>query len=115
MTGFLPKTPIPLQIRRIVFDNYNDVDKHFTNDDIFGVLRRNGDLDPGWIVDDIEPYIDGICDSGMARNIAQNFTTIWLKLFDVVEGHRCGACGFDVFLGRSEERVCPNPSCSARL
>ncbi len=115
MADFVPETPVPLQIRKIIFDMHNDVDKKFTNDEIFDVLKRNGDLDPEWIVDDIEPYITGLCDSGMARNIAQNFTTVWLKLFDAVERHRCGACGLDVFLGRLEERACPNPSCGAEL
>lgn len=115
MTDFLPKTPIPIQIRRIIFDSYNDVDVPFTNDSIFEMLKRRGDLDPDWIVDDIEPYINEICDSGMARNIAQNFTTIWLKLFDVIERHHCSVCDHDVFLGRSEDMTCPNPSCSVKL
>ena len=100
-----------MQIRNIIFNNYNDIDKPFTNDDIFGMLSQNGDVDPVWIVDDIEPYINEICDSKMTRNIAQNFTTIWLKLFDVVKKHRCGACESDVFLGGLEDKTCPNPSC----
>ena len=115
MAGFSPKTPVVLQIRRIIFENYNDVDGHFTNDDVFRILRDGGDVDPGWTVGDIEPHINEICGSGMARNIAQNLTTVWLKLFDVVERRRCDACGLDVFLARSEDGACPNPSCGARL
>ena len=64
---------------------------------------------------DIEHYIITICDSEMTRNIAQNLTTVWLKLFDVVEKHTCSGCGFDVFLGRSEERICPNISCGVEI
>ena len=115
MTDFLPKTPVSLQIRKIIFDSYNNVDEPFTNDGIFEILKHDGDLDPAWIIDNIEPYIKEICDSGITRNIAQNFTTIWLKLFDLMEKHHCDSCGHDVFLGRSEEKICPNPSCNIKL
>lgn len=115
MTDFAPRTPVGLQIRRIIFDLHNDPEKPFTNDEIFETLRQNGDVDPDWIADDIEPYINGICDSGMARNIAQNFTTIWLKLFDTVVQKRCTSCGTDVFLGMQEDQKCPHPSCGADL
>lgn len=115
MSDFTPATPIALQIRRIIFEKFNDVDAKFTNDEIFEVLKSNGDIDPSWIIDDTEPFINEICDSGLARNIAQNFTTIWLKLFDSIEPFHCSVCGKDVHLGASEDRVCPNPSCKSTL
>ena len=111
----MAETPIILRIRKIIFERFNNPAEPFTNDAVFEALRRDGNLDHGWMVDDIEQYINEICDSGMARNIAQNFTTVWLKLFDVVEQHSCNACKHDVFLGRAEDRTCPNPSCSARI
>ncbi len=113
--NFAPLTPIALQIRRIIFEKFNDVDAKFTNDEIFEILKSNGDVDPSWTIDDTEPFINEICDSGLARNIAQNFTTIWLKLFDPVEQLHCDACGNDVHLGAFEERVCPHPSCKSTL
>ena len=115
MSDFTPATPIALQIRKIIFDKFNDVDTKFTNDEIFEILKSNGDIDPSWIIDDTEPFINEICDSGLARNIAQNFTTIWLKLFDPIEQLHCSACNNDIHLGTSEERVCPNPSCKSTL
>ena len=115
MSDFTPATPIALQIRKIIFEKFNDVDTKFTNDEIFEILKSNGDIDPSWIIDDTEPFINEICDSGLARNIAQNFTTIWLKLFDPIEPSHCSACNKDVHLGASEERVCPNPSCKSTL
>lgn len=115
MSDFTPTTPIVLQIRKIIFEKFNDVDTKFTNDEIFEILKSNGDIDPSWIIDDSEVYFKEICDSGLARNIAQNFTTMWLKLFDPIEQLRCDACGSDVYLGTSEERVCPNPSCKSTL
>ena len=116
MSDFTPSTPIALQIRRIIFERFNDVDARFTNDEIFDILRSGGDIDPDWIVDDTEPFINELCDLGLARNIAQNFTTIWLKLFDTVEQVHCDGCGNDVCLGASEERrSCPNPSCGSAL
>jgi len=49
------------------------------------------------------------------RNIAQNFTTIFLKLFDPIEKFHCDSCNHDVYLGTSEERICPNPSCKSSI
>lgn len=115
MSGFTPGISIALQIRKIIFEKFNDVDTKFTNDEIFEILKSNGDIDPSWIVDDTEPFINEICDSGLARNIAQNFTTIWLRLFDPIEQLHCNACDHDIHLGVSEERVCPNPSCKSTL
>jgi hypothetical protein len=107
MSDFTPTIPIALQIRKIIFEKFNDIDTKFTNDEIFEIIKQNGDLDPSWIIDDTESYFNEICDSGLARNIAQNFTTMYLKLFDPVEKFHCNACNNDIFLGTSEERVCP--------
>ena len=40
MSDFTPKTPIELQIRKIIFEKYNSVDTIFTNDDIFSTLKE---------------------------------------------------------------------------
>ncbi len=114
MTGdFTPRVPIALQIRKIIFEKFNDVDTKFTNDEIFEMMKPGGDMDPSWIIDDMESFFTDICDSGLARNIAQNFTTIYLKLFDPLEKLYCSACNNDVYLGASEERTCPNPLCKS--
>ena len=115
MSNFTPTTPIQLQIRKIIFENYNAADEKFTNDEIFEKIKQNGDLDPSWIVDDIESYFHEICNSGLARNIAQNFTTIWMKLFDPIKKYHCNACNLDVYLAESEKQICPNPSCKAPI
>ena len=115
MSNFIPVTPISLQIRKIIFEKFNDVDARFSNDEIFEKLKENGDIDSSWIIDDVEPFFNEICDSGLVRNIAQNFTTIWLKLFDPVEKLHCNTCNQDIYLGTSEERTCPKPSCKSSL
>ena len=115
MCSFSPSIPIQLQIRKIIFDKYNDVDTKFTNDEIFDTIKQGGDFDSSWIIDDLEPYINEICDSGLTRNIAQNFTTIWLKLFNPIKKLHCNSCDNDVYLGESEKQECPNPSCNATL
>ena len=115
MSDFTPTIPISLQIRKIIFEKFNDIDVKFTNDEIFEMIKENGDLDPSWIIDDTESFFNDICDSGLARNIAQNLTTIWMKLFDPVEKLHCSACDNDVCLGTSEERMCPNPSCKSSI
>ncbi len=115
MSTFTPSTPIQLQIRKIIFEQYNNVDTKFTNDEIFETIKQGGDFNSSWIIDDLEPYINEICDSGLTRNIAQNFTTIWLKLFDPVKKHCCKTCNQDIYLGESEKQECTNPSCKANL
>jgi len=115
MSDFTPAVPIALQIRKIIFEKYNDIDTKFTNDEIFDVLKANGDLDTSWIIDDTESFFNELCDSGLARNIAQNFTTMYLKLFDPMEKLHCDACSNDIYLGPSEERKCPNPSCKSSI
>jgi len=115
MNDFTPIIPLSLQIRKIIFEKFNDPDDKFTNDEIFKIIKENGDIDPSWIIDDTESFFTEICDSGLARNIAQNFTTMWLKLFDPVEKLHCDSCNNDVYLGTSEERICPNPSCKLSI
>ena len=115
MSDFTPRIPVALQIRKIIFEKFNDINTNFTNDEIFETLKENTDIDPSWIIDDTEPFFNEICDSGLARNIAQNFTTIHLKLFDPVEKLYCNACNQDIYLGISEERTCPNPSCKSSI
>lgn len=115
MSSFSPATPIQLQIRKIIFEKYNNVDTKFTNDEIFETIKLGGDVDPSWIIDDLEPYINEICNSGLTRNIAQNFTTIWLKLFDPIKKSHCNSCNQDIYLGESEKQECPNPSCKATV
>jgi hypothetical protein len=114
MSTFSPSIPIQLQIRKIIFEKYNDVDTKFTNDDIFEIIKQGGDLDSSWIIDDLEPYISEICDSGLTRNIAQNFTTIYLLLFDPLKKYNCNSCNQDVYIGSSETQ-CPNSSCNAKI
>ena len=113
MGNFTPKTSIQIQIRKIIFEKFNDPELKFTNDKIFELIKKNGDIDQSWIIDDMELFFHEICDSGLTRNIAQDLTTIWLKLFDNVEKLHCDSCNNDVYLGKLEDRVCPNPDCKA--
>ncbi|MDC0450583.1 hypothetical protein OAL59_01450 [Nitrosopumilus sp.] len=115
MSDFTPLIPIQLQIRKIIFEEFNDIDTKFTNDQIFEILKSNGDIDSSWIIDDTEFLFNDLCDSGLIRNIAQNFTTIFLKLFDTVEKLHCNSCSNDIYVGTSEERTCPNPSCKSSI
>ena len=115
MSDFTPDTPIQLQIRKIIYDNFNDPETKFTNDEIFEKIKQTGDFDKSWIIDDLEPYINELCSTGLARNIAQNFTTIWLKLFDSMKKHHCQSCNLDVYLGESEKQECPNPECMSAI
>ena len=114
MGDFTPSVPLQLQIRKIIFEKYNNPDNPFNNDDIFEIIKKNGDLDPSFTIDDMEPFFHDLCDSGLTRNIAQNFTTIWLKLFDSMTKTQCKSCNQEIFVG-SEEKLCPNPDCKASI
>jgi len=115
MSEFSPSIPIQLQIRKVIFENFNDIDLKFNNDQIFEIIQKNNDVDKSWTLDDMENYFKEICDRGLVRNIAQNLTTIWFKLFELVEKIHCNSCNNDIFLGKSEDRVCPNQACKATI
>lgn len=110
---------VQLLIRKIIFDKFNNTDLRFTNDEIFDIIKTDhGNLLPDDICDvcDVESDFDSLCKSGLVRNIAQNFNTMWLKLFDVIEElPKCVACSNVTHLGRSEERKCPNPVCGMTI
>lgn len=115
MSVFKPSTPISIQIRKIIYDKYNDPELRFTNDEIFEVIKKNGDVDKSWTIDDMEKYFQDICDNGLVRNIAQNFTTIWFKLFTSIQKIRCSSCNIENYLGESESRMCQNSECKASI
>ncbi len=91
-------------IRRVIYEKHNNPDVPFNNDQVLEALNSNRDtpLD----IHDIEDVIMKICESGLCRNIAQNFTTIWMKLFDVMEELSCAKCGI-THVGKHESRQCP--------
>ena len=115
MSVFKPSIPIPIQIRKIIFEKFNDPELRFTNDEIFEIIKNNGDLDSKWTIDNMEKFFQDICDSGLVRNIAQNFTTVWFKLFEPIEKFHCNSCNQEIYLGKSETRKCPNPECNASI
>ena len=104
-----------LEMRRTIFENFNDFELRFTNDEVLDIMRKKGVVDDACDVCDVESDFTSLCESGLVRNIAQNCNTIWLRLFDVVDEMKCGACSQTVHLGRAEERACPNPGCGAPL
>ena len=106
---------IELQIRRIIFDNFNDLDIRFNNDQILEFLKKNDGFDQSITVDNLEDEFKKIEDDGFVRCIAQNFTTKWFKLYDDIEKIHCSSCNSDVYLGKDESRICPNNECKLNL
>ncbi len=104
-----------LQIRQIIFDNFNKIDLRFNNDEIFELLKKNQNFDQSQSIDDLENDFQKLEDDGLVRCIAQNFTTKWFKLFDIVEKFLCNSCKTEIFLGKEEPRICPNSDCNANL
>lgn len=104
---------IPSQIRKIIFEKYNNGDIRFTNDEIFAVLQQNEMIDKSLTIDDVEQHFTELCDSGVMRNIAQNFTTQWFKLFEPLEEFKCASCQVQSYINKTDERSCPH--CKASI
>ena len=95
-----------LAARRMIFENHNDTEAPFTNDQILDEMKEAGLVADSVTIDDVEDVFVNLCGAGLARNIAQNFTTVWLKLFDVMTEDDCTSCG-KIWLGGMEDRACP--------
>ncbi|MGQ0605336.1 MAG: hypothetical protein ACT4OD_00060 [Candidatus Nitrosotenuis sp.] len=106
---------ILLEIRKTIFEKFNNADQRFTNDDVFAELQKSGKIDKALTIDDMEQYFATLCDAGIMRNIAQNFTTQWFKLFDPLEQMTCPTCHNEVPVNKSEEKNCPISSCKAAI
>lgn len=106
--------PFSLQIRKIIFEKFNYMNERFTNDQIFEILK-SGDIDKSLTIDDMEPFFKDLHNDGLVRPIAQDFTTQWFKLYAPVEKFKCNSCNLEIYLGKLEDRICPNPSCKAAI
>ena len=104
-----------LDIRKIIFENYNDVDIRFNNDQILEILKKNEAFDSSITIDTLEDEFKKIEDDGLVRCIAQNFTTKWFKLYNNVDKTHCDSCNNYVYVGKDESRKCPNSECNSNL
>ena len=103
------------QIRKVIFDNFNDVDTRFNNDQVLELLKKDETFDQTITIDDLESQFVKIEDDGLVRCIAQNFTTKWFKLYEKMESLNCSSCNGVVFLGNDESKICYNDECGATL
>ena len=106
---------IATSIRKVIFDNFNDDDLRFNNDQIFEILKKDQMIDPSLTIDDMEVHFKELCDVELLRNIAQNFTTQWFKLFEPIEKIQCNSCKKESYLASSESRICQNSSCASTI
>jgi predicted Zn-ribbon and HTH transcriptional regulator len=101
-------------IRKIIFDNFNDTDTRISNDEILGYLNQ---IDKYKTLDDVLDFEDvllGMEKSGMLRPIAQNFNTRYYRLWSTLEPATCKGCGFSTYFAPNEEgKACPE--CSANI
>lgn len=95
-------------IRKIIFDNFNDTDTRFSNDEMLGYLNQMSQYKE---LDDVLDFEDALLDmekSGLLRPIAQNFNTRYYRLWNILEPAACKACGFSTYFAPSEEgKACP--------
>ena len=104
-----------IHIRKVIFENFNDLDLRFNNDQIFEILKQNKNIDQSLTINDMEIYFKEFCDAKLLRNIAQNFTTQWFKLFEPIEKIQCNSCTKESYIIASENMVCQNSSCGSIL
>lgn len=101
-------------IRRVIFDNFNDADVRFSNDDILAHL--NGmDAYSAMELDvlDFEDVLMEMERSGLLRPIAQNFNTRYYRLWGVLERTACKSCNAESYFASIEDdKICPQ--CRAR-
>jgi len=105
--------PIVTSIRKVIFENFNDVDLRFNNDQVFEILKQNEKIEPSLTINDMEVYFKELCDAEILRNIGQNFNTQWFKLFEPIEKIQCNSCKKESYFVSSENRICQNPSCGS--
>ena len=106
---------VTINIRKVIFENFNDLDLRFNNDQIFEILKQNKNIDQSLTIDDMEIYFKEFCDAELLRNIAQNFTTQWFKLFELFEKIECKSCKNENYLASSEKKICQNQRCGATI
>ena len=111
----MDNNPITTSIRKVIFENYNNVDLKFTNDQVFEILKQNEKIDPSLTINDMEVYFKELCDAEILRNIGQNLTTQWFKLFELIEKIQCSSCKKESYIISSENRICQNSSCGSTL
>ena len=70
-------------------------------------------IDQSLTIDAMEVHFKELCDTEILRNIAQNFTTQWFKLFEPIEKIQCNSCKKESYFVSSENRICQNPSCGS--
>ena len=101
-------------IRKIIFDNFNDIDVRFSNDEMLGYLNQ---MDQYKALDDVLDFEDVLLDmekSGMLRPIAQNFNTRYYRLWNTLSPATCKACGLATYFAPNEEgKACPK--CGAKM
>jgi len=111
----MDNNPITTSIRKVIFENYNDVDLKLNNDQVFEILKQNEKIDPSLTINDMEVYFKELCDAEILRNIGQNLTTQWFKLFELIEKIQCSSCKKESYIISSENRICQNSSCGSTL
>jgi len=104
---------ITTSIRRIIFENFNDADLKFNKDQIFEILKQHEMIDLSLTIDAMEVHFNELCDTEILRNIAQNVTTQWCKLFEPIEKIQCNSSKKESYLVSSENRICQNSSCGS--
>ena len=107
--------PITNNIRKVIFENFNEDALRFNNDQIFEILKKDQMIDQSSTIDDMEVHFKELCDAELLRNIAQNFTTQWFKLFEPLEKIQCNSCKNDNYITQSESKTCKNPDCGSNL
>ncbi|WOV92488.1 MAG: hypothetical protein R1F52_05055 [Candidatus Nitrosoabyssus spongiisocia] len=104
-----------LSIRKIIYEKFNDVDSKFTNDDILSSLKELNLISSSTTADDMEKHFKILANTKLFRIIAQNFTTMWFKLFTPLIESSCDSCNSIIHVHSTEKLPCPNTSCKSNL
>jgi hypothetical protein len=101
--AMLPKIS-EYDVRRIIYEQFNNTDVRFSNDEILGYLSgmdryRSMDLD----VLDMEEILLEMERTGALRPIAQNFNTRYYRLWAPLNSISCSSCSSVSHFSEAEE------------
>ncbi|MGH9991535.1 MAG: hypothetical protein ACREBU_00680 [Nitrososphaera sp.] len=102
-------------IRKIIFENFNDTDVRFSNDEILGYINEIDRYKTAELgVLDLEDVLLEMEKSGLLRPIAQNFNTRYYRLGGLLEKATCWDCGRLTYFAQIEDgKLCPH--CRAKI
>ena len=60
---------VTIHIKKVIFENFNDLDIKLNNDQIFEILKQNKNIDQSLTINDMEIYFKEFCDAQLYETL----------------------------------------------